>query len=75
MMMKTAPGTSLEVVQTQVILEALKVLLDMPARTAQFQAAGFRRGLVQVSQVIVIRFRVHTVISFPQGRPQFHLIQ
>src|ERR1039458_5546188 len=58
MMMKASPRAAFEMVQPQVVLGALKVLFDVPAGTAQFQAAGFGGGTVEMGQVIVIGFRI-----------------
>src|SRR5579872_5359659 len=58
MMMKASPRAALEMVQPQVILGALEVLFDVPAGTAQFQAAGLGGGTVEMGQVIVIRLSV-----------------
>src|SRR5271157_2023961 len=58
MMMKPSPRAAFEMVQPQVILGALEVWFDVPAGTAQFQAAGFGGGTVEMGQGIVIGFRV-----------------
>lgn len=58
MMMKTSPGTTFEVVQSQIIFGALEVLFNMPAGAAQPQAASFRRRPMEMRQVIVIRFGI-----------------
>jgi hypothetical protein len=41
MMMKAAPRTAFEMIQSQITLSALEVLFDVPARAAEFQATGF----------------------------------
>ena len=58
MMMKASPRAAFEMIQSQVILGALKVLFDVPAGAAQFQAAGLGGGSVEMGQVIVIGFGV-----------------
>src|SRR5208283_4895672 len=58
MMMKTSPRAAFEMIQSQVILGALKVLFDVPAGAAQFQAAGFGGRAVEMGQVIVVGFGV-----------------
>src|ERR1700682_5145584 len=58
MVMETSPGTAFKVIQAQVVLGALKVLLDMPTGTAQLQASRFGRRSVKMSQVIMIRLGV-----------------
>src|ERR1700691_3909305 len=58
MMMKASPRTAFEMIQCQVILGALKVLFDVPAGAAQFQAAGFGGRTVEMGEVIVIGFGV-----------------
>src|SRR5271169_2448875 len=58
MMMKASPSAAFEMIQAQVILGALKVLFDMPAGAAQFQAAGFGGRSMEMGQVIVIGFGV-----------------
>ena len=50
MMMKASPRAALEMVQPQIILGALEVLFDMPAGAAQFQAAGFGGGTVEMAK-------------------------
>ena len=54
-MMKSAPGATFVVIQTEVILAALEVLFDLPAGTAQAQATGGGRLSVQMGQVDIIR--------------------
>src|SRR5208283_5017906 len=56
MMMKASPRTVFEMIQPQIILGALKVLFDVPAGAAQFQAAGLGGRSVEMGQVIVIGF-------------------
>src|SRR5438552_17386822 len=85
MMMKAAPGSALEVVQAQVILGALKVLLNVPAGTTQPQAAGPAGRLMKMGQDIMIRLGfaggpVHdqpnsfqVVVTFPQLMLQINL--
>src|SRR5208282_1175085 len=58
MMMKASPRTAFEMIQPQIILGALKVLLDVPAGATQFQAAGFGGRSMEMGQVIVIGFGV-----------------
>src|SRR5271154_3983079 len=58
MMMKASPRTAFEMIQSQVILGALKVLFDVPAGAAQFQATGFGGWPVEVGQVIVVGFGI-----------------
>ena len=58
MVMETSPGTAFKVIQAQVVLGALKVLFDVPAGAAQFQAAAFGGRSMEMGQVIVIGFGV-----------------
>src|ERR1039458_5555038 len=58
MMMEASPRAAFEMVQSQVIFGALEVLFDVPARAAQFQAAGFGGRSREMRQVIVIGFGV-----------------
>jgi len=57
-MMEASPKAPFERIEPQVILGALVVLFDVPAGAAQFQAKSFGRRLVQVSQIVVIRFGI-----------------
>src|ERR1700694_629730 len=54
-MMKSSPGATFVVIQTEVILAALEVLFDLPTGTAQAQATGHGRRLLQMGQVDIIR--------------------
>src|ERR1039457_4659418 len=65
MMMKASPRKALEMIQPQIILGALKILFDVPAGAAQFQAAGFGGRSVEMGQVIMIGFGV-------PRRPVYH---
>ena len=58
MMMKASPRTTFEMIQPQIILGALKVLFDVPAGTAQLQAAGLGGGTVEMGQIIAIGFSI-----------------
>src|SRR5260370_12369100 len=64
-MMKPAPASPFKVIQAQVVLGALEVLFDVPARAAQFQATRFARRTMQVCEVVVIGLGV-------TGRPIDH---
>jgi hypothetical protein len=57
-MMKATPRPSFEMVQPQIVLGALQVLLNMPARATQSQAASFHRRPLEMGQVIMIRLGV-----------------
>src|SRR3990172_12284290 len=56
-MMKAPPRAAFEVIQSQIIFGALKVLLNVPARAAQFQAAGLVGRLMKMRQVIMVGLR------------------
>src|SRR5271156_2903797 len=75
MMMKASPRTAFEMIQSQVMLGALKVLFDVPAGAAQFQATGFGGRVVKMSQVVVIglgvpRRPVHHPPDFSEFAPR-----
>src|SRR5215831_2641469 len=53
-MMKPASASPFKVIQAQVVLGALEVWLDVPARAAQFEATRFGRRTMQVSEVVGI---------------------
>jgi len=50
MMMKASPRTAFEMIQSQIILGALKILFDVPAGAAQLQASGFGGRSVEIGQ-------------------------
>src|SRR5215472_18920156 len=56
MMMEAAPGTALEVVESQLLLEFLEVALDAPAQLGQPDQLLKRRGGCEVGQPILGRF-------------------
>ena len=66
--MKPAPASPFKVVQAQVILGALEVLFDVPARAAQFQATRLGRRTMKVSEVVVIGARGHPPANRPPAR-------
>jgi len=53
--MKAGPGAAFKVVESEVVFGALEVLFDVPAATAERQAARFGGWAVQVSQIVMIR--------------------
>jgi hypothetical protein len=56
MMVKSAPGTALEVVESQLLLEFKKVVLDSPAQLGSPDQLLKRRGGREVGQPILSRF-------------------
>jgi hypothetical protein len=57
MVMEAAPGAALIMVQAQIIFGALEIVLDVPARAAQPQAAGFGGRAMEVRQITMVGFR------------------
>src|SRR5271169_1233926 len=55
MVMKTPPASALVMVQTQIVLAALKILLDGPAPATQSQRPAFGGRLPEPGDIDVIR--------------------
>lgn len=64
-MVKTAPRSPFEMIQTQIIFGTFEVLLHLPAGTTQFQSASPAGRLMKMRQGIMVGFGF-------AGRPVYH---